>query len=75
MRRGEVVWRDGKLSVEPGTGRFVPLEPFGPLFEGLGRRAQHAQQAWDRYWDAEDARAAAAVGDKPGLCLQEVVTA
>jgi len=35
ISRGRVVWENGSLNVEPGTGRFIPMMPFGPLFEGL----------------------------------------
>eukprot|EP00873_Tetraselmis_striata_P014482 jgi/Tetstr1/434746/TSEL_023798.t1 len=35
ISRGRLVWHDGKLDVQPGTGRYVPMEPFGPLFDGL----------------------------------------
>ena len=37
ISRGRVVWEDGKLSVEPGSGRFVPMAPHGPLFDGLDK--------------------------------------
>lgn len=32
---GRVVWKDGIFNVTSGTGRFIHLPPFGPLFEGL----------------------------------------
>lgn len=35
ISRGRVVWHNGKLDVQPGMGRFVPLPPGGHLFEGL----------------------------------------
>jgi len=35
ISRGRVVWDNGVLDVQPGTGRYVPMEPFGPLFDGL----------------------------------------
>ena len=30
LSRGEVVWSDGKLTAQPGQGRFVPRTPFAP---------------------------------------------
>ncbi|EFJ48385.1 hypothetical protein VOLCADRAFT_60577, partial [Volvox carteri f. nagariensis] len=40
ISRGRLVWHNGQLlGVRPGTGRFVPMPPFGPLFEV--REAQH----------------------------------
>lgn len=44
VSRGRVVWENGVLSVPPGSGRFLPLPLFGPLFEGMEeqvRRAYH----------------------------------
>jgi dihydropyrimidinase len=38
ISRGRLVWHDGKLDVVAGSGRFVPLPPFGPLFDGLQRQ-------------------------------------
>ncbi|GIL53800.1 hypothetical protein Vafri_9445 [Volvox africanus] len=35
ISRGRLVWHQGKLNVEPNSGRFVPMPAFGPLFEGL----------------------------------------
>jgi len=32
ISRGRIVWQHGKLSVTPGTGRFLPLDAFGPVF-------------------------------------------
>ncbi len=37
ISRGRVVWEGGQLHVQPGTGRFLALKPFGPLFEGLDK--------------------------------------
>ncbi|HXT81751.1 MAG TPA: hypothetical protein VN702_19470, partial [Acetobacteraceae bacterium] len=28
LRRGEVVMRDGKVTAEPGSGRFLPRGPY-----------------------------------------------
>ena len=30
ISRGEVVWQDGKITAQPGQGRFVPRTPFSP---------------------------------------------
>ena len=30
ISRGEVVWQDGKITAQPGQGRFVPRMPFSP---------------------------------------------
>ena len=35
ISRGRLVWHDGKLSVERGSGRRIMMEPFGELFDGL----------------------------------------
>ncbi|GLI68276.1 hypothetical protein VaNZ11_012634 [Volvox africanus] len=35
ISRGRLVWHQGKLDVQPHTGRFVAMPAFGPLFEGL----------------------------------------
>jgi len=32
---GRLVWKDGKLNVKKGSGRFVPTPPFGKMFYGL----------------------------------------
>ncbi len=44
ISRGRVVWEGGALHVQPGTGRFLPLPPFGPLFEGLGAQDERASE-------------------------------
>ncbi|GMH45133.1 hypothetical protein BSKO_13090 [Bryopsis sp. KO-2023] len=35
ISRGRVVWENGELNVEPRTGRFIEMKPFGSLYEGL----------------------------------------
>ncbi|HVI73903.1 MAG TPA: dihydropyrimidinase [Anaeromyxobacteraceae bacterium] len=34
LSRGRHVWADGDLRAEPGWGRFLPREPFGPVYQG-----------------------------------------
>lgn len=29
------MWQEGELKVEPGSGRYVEMPPFGYLFDGL----------------------------------------
>ncbi len=50
VSRGRVVWAGGRLDVEPGTGRFIPMAPFGPLFEGLAKGDAAALQRDWPYW-------------------------
>ena len=35
ISRGRLVWHEGVLDVERGSGRRIMMEPFGPLFRGL----------------------------------------
>lgn len=37
ISRGRLVWFEGKLNVEPGSGRFIPLPTHGPLFDGIDK--------------------------------------
>lgn len=53
VSRGRVVWADGKLDVEAGSGKFVPMKPFGELFNGLDKQdAANAPKAVPREGDA-----------------------
>jgi len=60
ISRGRVVWENGQLSVRPGTSRFVQLPTHGPLFEGLGLRAEAARKL--PYGETPVVRSAAAEG-------------
>ncbi|KAG1677362.1 hypothetical protein FOA52_010741 [Chlamydomonas sp. UWO 241] len=37
VSRGRLLWEDGKLHAQPGTGRFIPLPTGGALFHGLDK--------------------------------------
>lgn len=37
ISRGRVVWENGELNVEPGSGRYVHLPPYSYLFNGLDK--------------------------------------
>jgi dihydropyrimidinase len=37
ISRGRLVWYQGKLNVQPGSGRFIPLPTHGPLFDGIDK--------------------------------------
>src|SRR5580658_7062020 len=41
LSRGEVPWRDGKIQVEPGRGKFVRREPFPAEARALAAWKQH----------------------------------
>lgn len=64
ISRGRVVWEDGKLMVERGSGRFVRMPVFGSLFDGLqlqdaarlGREFPYGRTPVKREGPTEDAR-------------------
>nr|CAB3474573.1 unnamed protein product [Digitaria exilis] len=35
ISRGRVVWEDGILNIAPGSGRYVRMQPFGYVFDGI----------------------------------------
>jgi len=37
ISRGKVVWEHDKLMVEPGSGRYISMPPFGYLFHGMDK--------------------------------------
>ncbi|KAG2388114.1 hypothetical protein C9374_000964 [Naegleria lovaniensis] len=43
ISNGRVVWENGKLNVQAGSGRFIPTPPFGKMFKGL--KMEQAQKA------------------------------
>ena len=45
IARGKVVWAQGKLSVEAGWGRFVPLLPDCPYVFGAHQAREDALKA------------------------------
>ncbi|WKY04317.1 hypothetical protein Q1695_005374 [Nippostrongylus brasiliensis] len=49
ISRGKIVWRDNKLDVEAGAGRFVPLLPFSPT--AFGKVTQRTKERAPRKVD------------------------
>ena len=39
---GRHIWVDGEARAERGAGRFVPRKPYGPAYDGMDKRAEHA---------------------------------
>jgi len=43
ISQGRIVWNNGKLSVRKGSGRFIPLKPFGSMYtSGLHASTRHS---------------------------------
>lgn len=34
---GRVVWENNELKVVPGTGRYIQMQPFNYLFDGIDK--------------------------------------
>lgn len=66
IRRGEVVWRNDKLTVKPGTGRFLPLPLFGPLYDGIGERDQQSVKLSQKFRAQYSKSASVAKGPTAG---------
>lgn len=47
ISQGRIVWDGSKLSVSEGSGRFISMPAFGPLFEGL--RDREAARLHEKY--------------------------
>ena len=63
ISRGRVVWHDGKLDIEQGSGRYVPLAPFGSAYGGARGGANSGRTAIDTL--LEDQRRSLALETKP----------
>lgn len=38
ISRGRIVWEDGKLRIDPGSGRYIMMPPFSYLFDGIEKK-------------------------------------
>ncbi|XP_057723226.1 dihydropyrimidinase [Arachis stenosperma] len=38
ISRGRVVWENNELKDTPGTGRYIPMQPYSYLFDGLDKK-------------------------------------
>jgi len=38
ISRGKVVWENGKMLTQKGSGKYVPRATFGPIFDGIKER-------------------------------------
>ncbi|CAM9003909.1 unnamed protein product [Rhodiola kirilowii] len=35
---GKIVWQNGQLKVAPGTGKYIKMQPFGYVYEGIDKK-------------------------------------
>lgn len=49
---GRLVWHEGTLDVKEGSGRFVPMQPFSYVFDGI--EEEDAAKPWS--FQAKDRR-------------------
>ena len=48
ISQGKVLWNNGKVSVEPGSGRFIRRQPFAPhIYQGI--KEQEARWIADEF--------------------------
>ena len=40
VRQGEVAWRDGKITVDEGTGRYIERPCFAPYYGAIKQRSE-----------------------------------
>lgn len=43
ISQGKVVWKDGKLNVERGAGRYIERPAFQPVFDALKKTAERTR--------------------------------
>jgi dihydropyrimidinase len=43
LSQGKIVYKDGKLDVERGAGRYVDRPPFAPYYDALLKQAKRAE--------------------------------
>eukprot|EP00775_Hariotina_reticulata_P003434 gene3434-3706_t len=77
ISRGRLVWYQGKLDVQPGSGRFIELPVFGPLFDGLQQQGASPAERWMKAFAAAQGatpvvrQAAPTVAASPGSAVKE----
>ena len=47
ISQGRIVYQDGKLNVQKGAGRFIPLPTFGPLFRDIDKLDQKLKDSYN----------------------------
>lgn len=56
ISRGRLVWYEGKLDVQPGTGRFIKLPTHGYLFDGLDNEGEDTAERLIKSFAAANGR-------------------